>query len=244
MTVRDADGKVVATTSATTTAPGVPAAADQSSIPLDPGTYTVSEELPASRGGHWEQTASGCKAQRHVTRGPRAAELTVKITSAQGQVCQFENRFVPSGSITLLKTTREAAGTTSFTITPIDDPAREYVKTATTTAPDRPATARGDSTRRLPLGRYLIQEHGTASSPDRNWILVSVSCNGSQPRPFAQGQVEIELTRETPDRVCHFVDAPTTIAPHPPDPTPLRACRPSPYCNRPRSRRRPQRTWS
>jgi uncharacterized repeat protein (TIGR01451 family) len=219
MTVRDASGKVVATTSATTTAPGVPAGADESSIPLDPGSYTISEELPKTPDGHWEQTASGCKAQRDPTRGPHAAELTVKITSAQGQVCQFENRFVPAGSITLLKTTRDTTGTTSFTITPLDDPARQYSKTSTTTAPDRPAVARGDSTRSLPLGRYLIQEHGTASSPDRNWVLVSVSC-GSRPRPFAQGQVEIELTPGNPHRACHFVDAPTSISPHPPNPNP------------------------
>jgi uncharacterized repeat protein (TIGR01451 family) len=227
MTVRDAHGKVVASTSATTTAPGVPAPADRGSIPLDPGTYTISEELPASRRGHWEQTAAGCKAQRHPTRGPRAAELTVRITSAQGQVCQFENRFVPSGSIAVLKTTNEATGTTSFTITPLDDPGRQYVKTATTTAPDQPAVARGDSTRRLPLGRYLIQEHGTASRPDRDWVLVSVDC-GSGPRPFEQGQVQVELTRDAPHRTCTFVDAPTTIAPSPPDPTAVPSPGPTP----------------
>jgi uncharacterized repeat protein (TIGR01451 family) len=220
MTVRDAGGKVVATTSATTTRPGVPAGADQASIALEAGTYTISEDLPDSRDGRWEQTASGCQAQRHPTRGSLVAELTVKITSAEGQVCQFENRFVPSGSLTVLKTTRDTTGTTSFTITALDDAARQYVKAATTTAPDRRAIARGDATRRLPLGRYLIQEHGTASNPDRNWVLVSVSCGGRL-RPFAQGQVEVELTRDTPHRVCHFVDAPTSISPHPPEPTPI-----------------------
>ena len=91
--------------------------------------------------------------------------------------------------------------------------------------------ARGDSTRRLALGRYLIKENGTQSTPSRNWQLTEVSCDGRL-LPFQQGQVTVELTSENPDQTCQFINAfatpPLEIEPPTPTPTPSPGPGPSP----------------
>src|SRR6185312_5570622 len=147
-TVRKSNGDVVVRTQATTTVPDQVAPAAANPISLDPGSYLISEDLPTSNEGTWEQVASGCHAERVLTgRGREARSLQVDISSNAGQVCQFENRFIPDGRITILKTTVDGTGTTGFVITPVDDPGTQYQKTATTTEPDRATLATGDSTR-------------------------------------------------------------------------------------------------
>jgi hypothetical protein len=217
-TVRDVSGDVVVRTQATTTAPDTVAPAAANPISLDPGKYVISEDLPTSTRGRWEQVAAGCRAERTRTEDG-SQDLTVQITSSAGQVCQFENRFIPDGRITILKTTLDGTGTTGFIVTPVDDPATQYQKTATTTASERPTLARGDSTRNLPLGRYLIQETGTVSNADEEWSLTSVTCDGAL-KPFEQGKVIVELTTQDPTRVCRFVNQASRVTP-PEPPTPI-----------------------
>lgn len=228
ITVSDSGGKPVLTTEATTTAPGEPATAKNTPVALDAGRYRVSETLPRATGGRWRAIAAYCNAQRERTRhlrtrrgGQRAreAQVEVEIAHNEGQVCRFENRFVPYGSIAILKATLGDTGSTGFIVTPVGHPAQQYLKTATTTAPGQPVRARGDSTRHLALGRYLIQETATVSNPLRDWQLLSVSCDG-QLHPFTQGQVVVDLTRDDPDRVCGFVNgfAATPVPPIPPIP--------------------------
>jgi uncharacterized repeat protein (TIGR01451 family) len=237
-TVTDSDGKVVLSTQATTTDPGTPAKAANTPVKLDPGTYRVAETLPSVAGGRWVQTSIGCNAERRkihqrirrVRRHGRVRRLRevyvdVKISSSQGQVCQFGNRFIPSGRITILKTTLGGVGTTGFTVTPLDDPSIQKVKSATTTEQGRATLARGDSTRHLPLGRYLVQEHATQSDAGDDWELVSATCDGRL-RAFEQGQVIVELTADNPRQVCRFVNALSAtpippIPPTPPSPTPV-----------------------
>ena len=146
----------------------------------------------------------------------------VTITAGEGQACVFENRFVPYGGIAIAKVTRGRTGTTGFQITPVANPARQYVQTATTTAEDEPALARGDSTGRLRLGRYVIQETGTTPEGEGRWTLVEVNCAGRL-RGFSQGQTTVTLTREHPRVRCRFVDSFTPDAPPlpvTPDPQP------------------------
>jgi uncharacterized repeat protein (TIGR01451 family) len=227
-TVTDAAGNAVLTTTATTVAPGHPGvAAEHTPADLNPGTYTVAETLPPAAGGSWDNKGATCNGRsvrvRHRSRRPREAQVSVIIPSNEGRVCQFTNRFIPNGRITILKTTLGAIGTTSFTVTPVNDPADQRVKAATTGIPGRAAVARGDSTRNLPLGRYLIQEHATTSSPERSWELLSVSCDGRL-RAFEQGQATVELTAANPNQVCRFVNAvtaPPTPLPEPIPPAPL-----------------------
>jgi uncharacterized repeat protein (TIGR01451 family) len=221
-TVKDITGKVVLETQATTKAPDAAVVADSTPKTLDPGTYMVGERLPDASGGHWVQTAVNCNARRVRTRRRRAAPppTTVTITADKGQVCVFENRFVPEGSITISKTTLGDSGSTHFTVTPFDDLATQYSKTATTTEAGETVVARGDSTARLTLGRYLIQEHGTISDREGEWTLQSVTCDG-QLRPFERGQVVVELTSADPDRACNFVNGFTATPPPLPEPAPI-----------------------
>jgi hypothetical protein len=214
--VSELGGQSLVTTSATTTAPGVVAPAKANPIALDPGTYLVAEDLPSASDGRWVQVAAGCQAEAPPSHGRRAS-LRVDISSSQGQVCQFENRFIPDGRITILKTTLGGTGTTGFIVTPVDDPATQYLQTATTTD-ETPTLARGDSTRNLPLGRYLIQETGTVSNADEEWSLTSVTCGGLL-KAFEQGEVVVELTADNPTRVCRFVNQASSVTPpEPPEP--------------------------
>jgi uncharacterized repeat protein (TIGR01451 family) len=218
-------GEPVATTSATTTTQGEPGDAESGPIELEPGRYDVTEHLPRKRGGRWRLTAYNCQAREHsvgVRQGSHSTPppVTVTITAGAGKACVFENRFVPFGAITITKVTRGGTGTTGFQITPVANPARQFLKSATTTAENEPAQARGDSTRRLRLGRYVIQETGTTPVHDGRWTLVEVICDGRL-HGFAQGQLTIALTRENPRVRCRFVDAFTPHArPLPPTPNP------------------------
>ncbi len=181
--------------------------------------YAISEELPASSDGRWAQVAVGCHAESTPSRGRREG-ITVDITSSQGQVCQFENRFIPDGRITILKTTLGGTGTTGFEITPLDDPATQYHKTAKTTSEGVPTLASGDSTRNLPLGSYLIQETGTVSNADQEWALSAVTCGGLL-KAFEEGEVVVDLTADNPTRVCRFVNEASSVSPpEPPEPVP------------------------
>jgi uncharacterized repeat protein (TIGR01451 family) len=222
-TVRSDEDDLVASTSATTTIQGEPAAAESGPIELAPGDYEATEHLPRARGGEWRATAYNCEAFRNPTDlppGARPRPVSVTITDTEGQACVFENRFVPSGAIRITKVTRGSTGTTGFLITPVADPARQFLQTATTTAENEPARARGDSTRRLRLGRYVIQEIGTTPGRDGRWTLVAVVCDGRL-RGFAQGNVTIALTRRNPRVNCRFVDVFTPDArPLPPTPDP------------------------
>ena len=190
-------------------------------LSLDPGSYVVGEGRPDARGGRWVQTGANCNARARRGPGP----VTVTIASGRGAVCVFQNRFVPSGSIAIAKETRGGAGTTGFVIAPLAQPARQYVQSATTAAPGDLALARGDSTRRLPLGRYAIQETGTVPEEDGRWTLVSVDCGGRL-LGFAQGRVVVELTRERPRVRCRFVNR--LVAAPAPEPEPSPSPEPSP----------------
>ena len=109
----------------------------------------------------------------------------------------FENRFVPDGSITVEKVTRGGVGTSGFLIASQSEPTRQYQQAATTVREDEPVTATGKPARPLALGTYTIQESATTSDDGRRWTLESVVCNGEL-RPFAQGQVTVELTAAAP----------------------------------------------
>jgi hypothetical protein len=216
ITVQRASGGAPITAVATTTRAGEVADAVPSPIKLSPGRYTVSEELPEVSGGVWRLAAINCDAVNHPGPGP----VTVEITARQGSACVFENVFVPDGSITIEKVTRGAVGTFGFLIAAQGTPVREYEQRATTTRDDEPVTARGDSTRRLALGTYVIRETSTEPDAGGRWALESIVCDG-QLEPFAQGRVTVELTAEHPDLTCRFANVLRPVAPlSDPRPTP------------------------
>jgi uncharacterized repeat protein (TIGR01451 family) len=220
-TVRNAGGDVVGRSSATTTQPRVAVDATPGPFDLDAGTYRVSERLPRVRGGRWHHVAVNCGARRRDATTGRATE--VKITAGAGAACIFENRFVPRGSITILKRTRGAAGTTGFVISPLADPTRQATQTAVTRRAGGVAIARGDSLRRLRLGRYVIQETGTTSDDKGRWTLLAAICS-DRLKPFDQGQIVVRLTTRRPHAACAFINAFTPdvdpVPPIPPSPSP------------------------
>ena len=99
---------------------------------------------------------------------------------------------------------------------PASDGGASVPQSATTSAADVPALARGDSTRRIALGRYAIVETGTLPEEDGRWDLLSVNCGGRL-RPFAQGRIDVTLTAERPRVLCRFVNG---FVPEPPRPEP------------------------
>jgi uncharacterized repeat protein (TIGR01451 family) len=214
--------------SATTTDPGTSVIAAPSPFTLDPGTYEVAESLPSSRAGRWHSIAVNCNA---VRRARRSLPIAVTIRANEGQACLFENRFIPFGRITILKSTRGGGGTTGFVITPVASPERQYTKSATTPADGGTRLARGDRTRHLALGRYVIQETGTVSSEPGRWTLLAAEC-GDRLRAFAQGQLEVRLTADQPHVVCRFINGFTPdvdpVPPEPPRPTPPQPSPPPP----------------
>ena len=159
------------------------------------GTYLISEQLPDAVGGEWRAVAVTCNSRPLSRRG--RGETRVVVTAATGVACRFTNAFIPDGSITITKTARGGSGSTGFVISYQGAPARQYAQSADV-AQDETVTATGDSTARLPLGRYVIQETATLTDENRPWVLTSVSCDG-QLIPFEQKRVTIELTAEHPD---------------------------------------------
>ena len=185
----------------------------------------MSEELPPrTRAGHWEQSSANCDPVDPPVGGPRrqAPPVSAKVTATQGAVCVFRNRLVPPGAITILKETRGAAATTGFVINSTSSPPLQLQQTAVTDSPGDVALARGERARRLPLGRYVIQETAPMPQGDGRWVLVAVTCGGTL-RPHEQGRVEVELTRDNPRLTCRFVnqfiaDVPPAPGPRPPEP--------------------------
>jgi hypothetical protein len=103
--------------SATTTVPGVSVGAAASSgvqgplaaaLPVDPAQpYTVTELLPApSDAGRWVVESVDCGPNGAGTLDPTTASITVVLTQDNPAAeCAFVNRFVPTGTLDVIKTT-------------------------------------------------------------------------------------------------------------------------------------------
>ena len=206
---------------ARTEEPNVPVAAEPSPLTLGPGKYRIDERLPRSRAGEWRLSRVFCNAETVGIRRPRRRTSSVDVTieAGEGAACTFVNRFIPKGAIVIDKVTVGGTGTAGFTITPLRDPGTSYSKSATTREPGEPKRARGDRTDRLPLGRYVIQEHNAAPDDDRKWTLTEVLCDNVV-RPFEEGRVVVRLTRRNPRLKCLFVNVlnKTPVPPVPPQP--------------------------
>ena len=197
----------------------VPVDAEPSPLKVKPGVYRIEELLPTSDEGSWRLDSAYCnakvrKVKRQVRKKPRLNSVEVRIEDQQGAACTFENDFTPDGAIAIDKTTLGGTGTAGFTIQPLDDPQTSYEQSATTREENTPTRARGDSTSRLPLGRYVIQESEPAPQGDRTWRLSEVLCNDTVV-PSDEGRVTVTLTRKRPKLRCVFVNV---LGPRPPDP--------------------------
>ena len=229
--VRDKADKVVAEPSITTTEPGVSASKKVDAAEAGK-TYTIEESLPDSDVGDWALEAVSC------TGGQSGPFPLGKVTvpSSGSAFCTFRNRFTPAGRIRVYKRTLGGTGTASFQIRPVkvsgkgyedDLSGTEFQQIATTKAPVTPVRAepkRGarDSTEKIDVGTYAIQE--TASVPDGGgvWRLVAIDCDRT-PVFSQQGRIVVRLTADDPHVNCTFTNKldkkPTPpIPPTPPTP--------------------------
>lgn len=229
--VRNSAGDVVAQPSVTTSEQNVPAAKRVSEAQAGK-TYTIEENLPDSDVGDWALEAVTCTGGQS---GPFPLGKVTVPTSGSA-FCTFRNRFTPAGRIRIYKRTLGGIGTANFQIRPVkvsgkgyedDLSGTEYQQIATTKVPVTPVRAepkRGarDSTEKIDVGSYAIQE--TASVPEGGgvWRLVAIACDQT-PVFSQQGRIVVRLTADDPHVNCTFTNRldkkPTPpIPPTPPTP--------------------------
>jgi uncharacterized repeat protein (TIGR01451 family) len=200
---------------------GVAAEAEPSPLKVKPGVYRIEERLPDSDRGRWRLDEAYCnakerKVKRLRRRGSSFGSVEVRIEDQRGATCTFEDDFTPDGAITIDKTTLGGTGTAGFTIQPLKDPETSFEQSATTREENTATRARGDSTSRIPLGSYVIQETEPAPVGNRAWRLAEVLCNDTIVTS-EEGRVVVKLTRQRPKVNCVFVNV---LAPKPPEPIP------------------------
>ena len=215
-------GRADARLEATTTEEDVAAEAQPEGSPtFPPGDYRIEEELPTSAKGDWALTSVFCNSSEREILDGNAVRFTVPNA---GGVCTFTNTFTPAGAIVLRKSTVGATGTFQLAIRPQFGEVKEFIQRATTTSQsaDDSVRASGDSTDKLPLGVYSVQET-TASSDGNNglWRVNSVICDGVPQQSF-EGIIRIELTTGNPTRDCTITNGliESPDPPEPPDPEP------------------------
>jgi uncharacterized repeat protein (TIGR01451 family) len=208
----DVDGPQQASQTTTTTEPLTAVAG--APLSLQAGDYAITETTPAAGpAGSWHLARVNCDGTS-VDLGP---PVIATVAAGKGTSCIFTNEFTYGGSIVLRKRTEGAAGSASFIIRPIADRARSYEQSATTEGPGQTATATGDATSAIPLGRYEIVETGPAPIAGGSWKLESVICDGL-PTAAAQGRIVVTLGEADPSADCSFVNR-FTKTPEPVNPT-------------------------
>jgi uncharacterized repeat protein (TIGR01451 family) len=209
-----ADGSTVKSTRIETSEEGVPAYARP--LILDPGRYRILEHSPKDPKGIWRAVDASCDGGEPAPGG----EVEVSVEASKGALCTFTNRLVYPGQIKIRKETIGGIGSAGFQITDPDYPTLERNQIAVVDKEMSPALARGDSTRGLPLGTYVIQESVAQAVDPAGWSLIEVVCDGKAV-PFEQGRATVHLTRRDPKVGCRFVNLYSPASgPAPPTPTP------------------------
>ena len=215
-TVSPSGGGTARHVAATTHVPGVPATAQPTLTDLPPGQYTITEAPPNSSAGRWDTVKITCDGVKQNAGQP----VQVTISGGQSTECSFVNVFIPAGSISLAKITTGHIGAVAFLVASQNGPAAQYHQVAVTTHQGVAANAipagPANSTKHLPLGRYLIVESAPPSENPQSWTLQYVQCNG-QLVPFNRGAIAVTLTPAQPTVHCVYADH---YNPHPPPPTP------------------------
>ena len=188
-------------------------------IKLKPGEYRVLEHSPTDPRGVWRLVAVSCNGRERST----SASVGVRIAAGKGVLCSFTNRLSHPGQIRIIKEALGNTGTAAFQITSHADPTLELRQVAKVKKEGVPVPARGDSSRGLPFGAYVIEESGGQEAANGSWALVEVLCNGES-TPFEQGRARVRLTHGSPRASCRFVNRFTpgpVVPPEPPGPAPL-----------------------
>ena len=191
-----------------------------------PGTHPIRERAPAAGPrGRWVPTRVRCGGRAFDPLQP----VRLTVAAGSGVACEFTNRLVPPGRLTINKLTVGRTGTANFQIQRLGRPDQTYAQRATTQRVLVPVTASGDRTTALALGTYTITELGRQTTLRGHWRLAAVLCDG-QPVGAAQGVARIRLTAARPHAECTFVNqfvqrpGPTPT----PTPTPVPTVSPTP----------------
>jgi hypothetical protein len=190
---------------ATTTAAEEPREATEGGTsPADyaPGTYTVTEKMPAATSyGSWQFEQAYCNT--HTLRTGRSADpkISVELKNNLGDDCFFRNVFKPAGHIIVRLKTIGGTGTAfAFITSPTRYPKPRPFK-GTTIEDSREVTAYDE--RDLPLEDYRIESAGPIADPDKgSWTLDSFACAKGDYIRSGQQQVTIHLTEAEPDADC------------------------------------------
>ena len=210
--------------SATTTVADVPVLAGTTPdhIVGSPATYGISETLPAATAaGSWAVAGFFCIGQPAF---PVSTSQTVQIPVSTGANtpfgCLFVNKFTPTASITITKTTTGGTGTTQFSIVPTAQSGggdtTDPIYSATTTQAGVATTATqvsgSYSLDSLDLGQYSIVESGPDNTTDGTWLPQAITCNGQSSDPTSS-DVLVTLTNADPHVTCAFTNAFTATPP-------------------------------
>ena len=142
----------------------------------------------------------------------------VTVTDKKGSLCTFTNRLAYEGRLSIRKETIGNTGTALFQITSPSEPGQELQQIAEVHTEKVPVRARGDSSRGLPFGTYVIQESDAGPAQNGRWSLAEVICNG-RAIPFSQGRAAVRLTERSSSASCKFVNV-FRPGPAPPAPGP------------------------
>jgi uncharacterized repeat protein (TIGR01451 family) len=197
----------------------VPVVAQPGPLKLRSGRYRIRERLPASPAGRWHLVGVRCSGSNRTGGGP----VAIRVHSGDAVVCTFVNAFVPTGAISISKTTQGGTGRAAFLINRLHGRQADYQQTGTTTSQGRPARAKpntdADATGHLPLGSYSIEESAAPGQNPSGWALTTVKCNGKLVA-FDQGKVTVKLTRAHPHVHCAYTNTYTPDPPPTPPPPP------------------------
>lgn len=190
------------------------------SLGSSPGTYTVTETLPAPTGaGSWETQDAQCDGENvPITADGLQRTGQIELHAGETFACVITNRYTPGGSITIRKATTPTPGTAAFIVTERDGTqiasgeGPTYHATATTSAAGEFVEAEweGPAAEALsvePSAHYGIIELLPAASAEGSWSLATVDCGPNEAAVnVAEASVDVTLTPENPDAVCEFTN--------------------------------------
>jgi hypothetical protein len=190
---------------ATTTAAEEPKeATENGTSPTDytPGTYTITEKLPAASGyGSWQFDQAYCNTHTLRTSKTTEPEVTIDLKNNLGDDCFFRNVFKPAGHIIVRLKTIGGTGTALAYITSATKYPRPYPFKGTTIRDSEQVTAYDEQN--LPLEDYRIQSAGPITDPTKGtWTLVSFTCSEGDYSRSGQQHVTIHLTDAKPKADC------------------------------------------
>ncbi len=205
------------------------ATTDTDLLPVQAGTVsgigrtepvTITETLPSTTdAGHWRHQSVECNGEL-VDADVDGDTVSANVPPRDGPMnCLFTNEYVPTGSVTIVKTSQGGVGNFSFVVKesqPADlssvprlERSLYRLYDVETSAEDDPASFTVDGVR---TGEYTIVELNSELD-GKDWDLVDASCDAGGDSDYSNG-VTFSVTEDRPNVTCTFTDV---MAANPPD---------------------------